>query len=298
MKAKQAHPENPGVYYQMGEYFVTQKKYDDGIREFEQALRKNGDSFQVLSAIISADVAQGKPERAIARLAQILKKQPGHPFAHELLAEVYIAGKRYSDAESELLAAIKANPEWSVPYRNLANLYLVRGDIAKAEAIYAKGLQAMPENADLLLHLARSYEATRDLRKAAITYEKLLQKYPSSETAANNLALILADRKGDNDSLERARALVQRFKSSPQPVFRDTLGWVYYRSGETDKAVIILEEVVKQAPTVPIYRYHLGMAYYLQGNMVAARTNLTKAVEAKKDFSGLGEARATLKLIP
>ena len=297
MKVKEAHPENPIGYYRLGEYFLMQKKYDDAIREFEQAMKKGGEGFQVLSAIIGAYNTQGKPERAISRLKSILEEKPSHPFAHELLAEVYITKKQYPDAEKELLEAVKADPKWNVPYRNLANLYLVRGEFPKAEEIYKRGLQAMPEDAELLLHLAQSYEATRDAYKAIITYEQLLQKYPSFEMAANNLASLLADRKGDASSLKRAKALAQHFETSPQPAFRDTLGWVYYKSGETDKAVTMLKEVVKQAPAIPIFRYHLGMAYLKQGNVVEAKANLAKAVEAKQDFPGLDEAQAAMKRI-
>lgn len=78
----------------------------------------------------------------------------------------------------------------------------------------------------------------------------------------------------------------------------DTLGWVYYKTGEMDKAVDLLKKAVKQAPNAPIFRYHLGMAYYKQGNLSEAKIQLTKAMESKNDFTGKDEARATLQKIP
>jgi Tfp pilus assembly protein PilF len=91
---------------------------------------------------------------------------------------------------------------------------------------------------------------------------------------------------------------VERFESSPQPAFRDTLGWVYYKTGETDKAVSILKDVVKQAPNVSVFRYHLGMAYHKQGNLTDAKIQLAKALEGKNDFIGKDEARTVLQQIP
>jgi tetratricopeptide (TPR) repeat protein len=277
---------------------MAQKKYDNAIQEFEQALKKSTDTLQPLSSIISANLAQKKPERAVERLAGILKETPNHPFAHELLAEVYIIKKQYPDAEKELREAIKANPKWNTPYRNLANLYLVRGNFPAAEEVYQQGLQAIPDDGQLLLHLAETYERTRDFTKAIATYDRILQKNPSFEIATNNLASLLTDQKGDADSLNRAKALAQRFELSPQPAFRDTLGWVYYKSGETDKAVALLEGVVKQAPAISIFQYHLGMAYHKKGNATAAKTHLTKALEGKANFGGADEARAVLKQLP
>jgi tetratricopeptide (TPR) repeat protein len=78
----------------------------------------------------------------------------------------------------------------------------------------------------------------------------------------------------------------------------DTLGWVYYKLGEPDKAVALLEKVVNAAPAVPVFRYHLGMVYYAKGDLKSARIHLVKAVEGKGEYSGLEQARTTLKQIP
>ena len=74
----------------------------------------------------------------------------------------------------------------------------------------------------------------------------------------------------------------------------DTLGWVYYKSGETDKAVTLLVKVVDKAPKVPIFEYHLGMAYHKAGNSKSAKIHLAAAVEANADFPGIDDARKTL----
>lgn len=296
---KEKHPGLPVGYYHMGRYHASQKRYDEAVREFELALGKSGakDSFQVLSSIASVRIAQGKPDLALGRMQELLKTEQNHPFAHELMAEVYITKKQYDEAEKSLHAAIKNNPKWNVPYRNLANLYMVRGDTRAAAEIYQKGLEAIPDDAQLLFHIAEMYERTRDFDKAVVTYERMLTKDPESNLARNNLASLLTDQKSDAASLKRARELVLGFETQSQPAFRDTLGWVHHKSGETDKAIEILKEVVKQAPNVPIFRYHLGMAYHKQGNMAEAKVHLAKAVDVKDEYPGLVEARETLKKI-
>jgi len=295
---KEAHPDKPVGYYQMGRYYQGQKRFDQAIGEFEQALTKSGDELQTLSAIINARLAQGKPDKAMARLRDVLKTQPDHLFVHELIAEVHITQKQYGDAEKELREAIRVNPKWNAPYRNLANLYLMRGDFSAAEETYRQGLQAIPEDMQLLLNLAEAYERTKSFDKAMNAYERILQKDPDMDIAINNLASLLTDYKGDSGSLKRAKELAARFESSQQPSFRDTLAWIYFKTGEIDRAIALSESTVKQAPDTRVFSYHLGMAYYKKGDMPSARIYLTKALEGKGTFLGADEARATLKQIP
>jgi tetratricopeptide (TPR) repeat protein len=299
LKLKENYPEDARGYYLLGQFYLAQKKFDAAIHEYNTALKKSKTNpLQPLVGIVKAHVGQGKPELAISRLAGLTKETPNHPYAHELLAQLYFSRKQYPEAEKESREAIKANPGWNVPYMSLANLYSSRNDLLAAEETIQQGLRAIPEDAELLFYAAQFYEKTRNLENAVAMYERILQKYRNSDIAANNLASLLTDQLGDAESLKKARMLAERFASSPQPVFRDTLGWVYFKTGETDKAVSILKDVVKQAPNVSIFRYHLGMAYHKQGNLTDAKAQLAKALEGKNDFAGKDEARAVFQKIP
>lgn len=296
-KIKKIYPDNPLGYYRMGQVYQSQKKYDLALREFESAFRLSHNGAEPMAGIVNVYMAQGKPGQAISFLSQNIKESPDNIVAHKILAEVYQSQKRYADAENELRRAIEINPKWNVPYSVLAGIFAERGDALNAIKICEQGLQVIPDDPQLSLLLAKSHEDNRDYNKAMAVYEAVLKKNPSNLVAANNLASLLADRKGDIGSLKRAKELALQFESSSQPAFRDTLGWVYYKSGETDKAVPLLEGVVKQAPNIPVFKYHLGMAYHKQGNIAEARKQLIVATQSKKDFPGLDEARDTLKKI-
>ncbi len=295
-KITTAYPDNAAGYYQLGQLYVFQKKYDSAIHEFELALAKSNNNLIPLTAIVQANLVQHKPEKAIARLNDILKGSPNDPVAREMLGEVFFFQKKYDDAEQYMRKAIEANPQWNEPYISLANIFLVKGDLAAASQEYQQGLKAIPNDESLLMHLGQSYEMAHDYDKAIATYEQVLTKNSANDVAANNLASLLAD-KADAQSLKRARELAVRFQSSPHPAFVDTLGWVYYKSGDADKALTLFEKVVNQAPAVPIFRYHLGMAYYKKGNLQAAKIQLAKSVAGKGTYPGVEEARATLKQI-
>ena len=96
-------------------------------------------------------------------------------------------------------------------------------------------------------------------------------------------------------SLARAKELASKLVKTDQPPLLDTRGWVHYRVGEYDKAVEVLTNVVKKAPDVAVFNYHLGMAYLKQGNGEAAKKYLSKAVDEKSAFAGVEEARQVLE---
>ena len=87
-KIKKTHPDNAIGYYALGQLYLSQKKYDSAIHELEQAMAKSKDISMPLMSIVSANLSQGKPDRAIARLNGVLKEFPKHALAHELLGEV------------------------------------------------------------------------------------------------------------------------------------------------------------------------------------------------------------------
>jgi Flp pilus assembly protein TadD len=88
--------------------------------------------------------------------------------------------------------------------------------------------------------------------------------------------------------------LVKLLRSSTQPAFLDTVGWVEYKLGEASQAVLFLEKAVEGAPDAALMHYHLGLAYLASGNKVGAREHLGKAVDGNQNFKGLEHAKKEL----
>jgi Flp pilus assembly protein TadD len=149
---------------------------------------------------------------------------------------------------------------------------------------------AIPGNREIGQLLAQLYMQTRQTDKAVAQYESLIKANPRDDMAANNLAMLLTA-KADPASLDRASQLAERFESSTQPAFLDTIGWVHYLKGDYDKALPLLQKAVDLAPKAPELQYHLGMALYKTGQVDQAKRYLKQALEAKVEFPGLDEAR-------
>jgi tetratricopeptide (TPR) repeat protein len=137
------------------------------------------------------------------------------------------------------------------------------------------------------------YEKLQKYDKAKENYEAALKINPKFAPAANNLAWQLADRGGNIDV---ALSLAQTAKEGnpSDPSISDTLGWIYYKKNAYLKAIGLLKESLENLGETPVIHYHLGMAYYKNGEKDLAKKELNKALQLSKDFPGSEEAKKTL----
>lgn len=148
----------------------------------------------------------------------------------------------------------------------------------------------------MLLASAHYEHGQIDLAMAA--YETTLRLNPRNVLAANNLAVLLVDHKGDASSLQRAFALSRDFdKEAPHPLFIDTLGWVRFKMGQQEEAIRLMKDAVAKSPNISVLNYHLGMAFFQSGKRAEARTYLSKALKNSDSFEGRREAEQALAQI-
>ena len=112
--------------------------------------------------------------------------------------------------------------------------------------------------------------------------------------AANNIASLLVEAKGDKASLERALDLTTSCESTSTHSLLDTRGRIYFKLGQNDQALPLFERAAASSPQAPLFQYHLGMSYYQRGDAQSAKTHLQRALDAKANFAGIEEAKGIL----
>ncbi len=292
-----AHPQTGIGQLALGDLKLRTKQYDAALAAYEAALDQSNDKLRALSGIVNTHLAAGQADKARVRIDTALKQSPDQPALHHMLAEYHMAQRELDPAVAELRRVIALQPKWNVPYQTLAKVELARGNAKAAQAVVADGLKQLPDDADLLYLRGTVQEAAGDHEAAIQSYEALLEKHPGHVLATNNLAALLSDFRTDKASLERARDLALPFAGGKQPAALDTLGWAYYRLGEYDKALPLLQQAVELAPDFAQIRFHLGMAYYKTGDREAAKKELGKIFSdpKKANFPAADEGRAALK---
>lgn len=295
-RIKKAFPDRPQGYYLAGLVYQAQKRFDESISEFNQALEQSPDAAEPLTQLIKSYLAVQSTSEAVKRLDEVIAAKPENFLALNLKGEVLLIDKQYEPAIVAFRKAIAVNPAWITPYRSLSKLYVERKDLDSAIEVLQEGKQATKRSPLIGFDLATLLERRGDHDAAINEYESLLNDRPEFALAMNNLAMLLVDKKADQPgSLDRALSLAEQLKANENPAFLDTIGWVHYRRGEAEQAIPYLEKAVAGAPDQPVLHYHLGMAYYQQGATDSARENLQKAVDGKVSYQGIDDANATLK---
>jgi tetratricopeptide (TPR) repeat protein len=282
-----------------GRVHQARKHWDQARAAYERAIAAAPDAPEPLLAVVQVDLASGKPDQAEARLRRLIAARPDHPYAHGILGSVLLAQRDQDAAEREFREASRIKAEWLAPWIDLASLKVAQKKPSEAVSVLEAGLKTHPRSEQLRLLLAGALsDDDRTTDQAIAEYDTILQQNPKSVVAANNLAVLLADRKGDPKSLARALALTKDFeRTAPNPLFLDTLGWVYVKLGQANDAVRLLKPVADKAPEEPVVNYHLGMAYHRAGDMGQAKIYLAKALETGRPFSGADETRTILAQI-
>jgi tetratricopeptide (TPR) repeat protein len=294
-KIQQLQPDGARAYYLKGGLLQRQGDTAAALEQYEIAAQKAPESAEVLSALVNLEIGQGRADRAEQRLLATLEKMPQHRTANGLLGAVYLSKQDFAAAERAFERQLEISPETPTTYRRLAQARAAQDNLGGALAAFEQGLTVLPGNAQLMLGLAAVHERQRDYEAAISVYEKLLEQQRDNAIAINNLASLLSDHRSDTASLDKAADLAVRLEKTEQPAFLDTAGWVYYRKGDYAKAVEILKAAVERSPEVPVFQYHLGMAYLGLGDKALASEHLTKATDGEYSYYGIEEARAALK---
>ena len=203
----------------------------------------------------------GKPDRAIAVLRALVKRQPENFRAWIVLGDMLRGQKRWTQAEEAYTRAIRL---------------VERQGMRRWQLYYNRGI--VRERA------GKWKLAEKDLRTA-------LKLDPNQPSVLNYLGYSLIDR---GERLQEGLRLVRRaLQLSPLDAYIiDSLGWAYFRLGRYQDAVRELERAVyhlddaaaaNPRPDDPVINDHLGDAYWMVGRRLEARYQWRHALDNDPD---------------
>jgi tetratricopeptide (TPR) repeat protein len=260
----------------------------------EQALKTNPSADAVAATLAQAYVRTKKPAKAIALAEERIAKNPKDAFAFNLLGEIQLSQRNFEKARESFLKSIEIQPLWPAPHNNLAVLFLMQGKKDEAISGLETAIKANPDNLAAYLSIAQIYVQGKEYKKAIETYERVLARKPDLWVAENDLAFIMAESGGN---LEKALTMAQKALTQrpEEPSVLDTVGWIYFKKGDTVKAIEYLELARAKTADSPVINYHLGMAYAKTGRTAQAKEYLKKAIAANRGFPGKEDAERALK---
>ncbi len=247
---------DPMLQIMLGQSYAAEKKYQPAMQIFSQV---KGDKPAFQARLLSAEVLldQKKPAQAMALLNQTTTSSNSQEI--QLILEKDQLFRKLKDWQSTKKMLDKAIAQHPKDNRLL----------------YARGLAAAE------LHLVDLVE--RDMRL-------LIRREPNNAQAYNSLGYTLADQ---TDRYTEALELLKKANTLlPQdPFVLDSLGWLYFRMGQSGKAAEFLQQALtlRQDPEISA---HLGEVLWSIGQQGKARDVWQKAYRQASDNSVLN---ATIK---
>ena len=281
-------------HYKLAQLYMGQKKYEDAIAEFRIVLNSQPTSSEVLAGLVNSHLALKQEKEAEKVLDDALADNKDNPALLTMRAEFYRNKKQFADAERLYKRVIELKPKVELGYKNLATVYLIQKQLDDALAVYQQGLLAIPESTAFYMQLAIINTFKDDTVEAIDAYEKLLLKTPDNLLAVNNLAALLIE-SSDQKQVEKALTIIAPLKDSQYTPLLDTYGWVNYKNGNTDEALVVLESVIQKQDAIPEMHYHLGMVYIEKGRVEEAKLELELAVAEDAKYKAKDTAKAELE---
>ena len=278
-------PDQPEILLSLGVLALQQEKSDEARRYFQQNLEIAPKSNEAAYYMGRIEEIEGNNEAA----ADWYKRVDSGDLQYEAqlrIARLLATGGSLAEARDALKTLRIRFPKHSVElYLMEAEMIKEHGDPNESMAVYDQGLTAHPDDLDLLyaraLHSAtigRVDILERDL-------ESVLAKDPDHADALNALGYTLADQTERYDEALRyiERALVLKPES---PAILDSMGWVQFRLGNTERALEYLKRAIDLMYDSEITA-HLGEVLWTLGDRDEARKVWDEALEKDPENSYL-----------
>ncbi len=147
-EALRLDPEYIEVHNNLAVTFEKLGRIEEAIEGLQHALRLNPNYVEALSNLGSIYAKSQKYEDAIRELQKASGINPDYAFAHNSLGIVYAEQKKYEEAIEEFKAAIRLAPEHAPSHCNLGEMYLEQGKNDEALKEFQKALELEPEFAE------------------------------------------------------------------------------------------------------------------------------------------------------
>ena len=277
------------------ELYMETKQYNEALWALEGMLQtapENSDLHYL------AGIALDGMERNDEALKHLVKVRPDSKFYNNAVVHIALL---YHD-QGKMDRAIGVVQDALVHEPNNSDYYLYLGSFFEELERYdealkflREGLRRDDQNARLHFRLGVVYDKMGNRQDSISAIKAVLHLTPNDAEALNYLGYTYADM-GIN--LDEAETLIQTaLKIKPGDGYiTDSLGWVYFKRGQYNQALIWLNKAVQLIPEDPVILEHLGDVYRQMDSREKALSFYQRSLEKKdKDRRALEEKIRTLQ---
>ena len=322
----QRFPDDTRLRLMLARTLVSEGNFADARTQYAKLARDNPNEPDLQLSLGLIELELGEASDAVIHLQNTLQLAPGNNTARYHLGNAYLAADRPDDAlltwqsidsgtelltsrvqmsrlllEQDRIAALQAQLQQDRDQHPQHGLALFQIEIEALLPNHPElaiqqantALQAYPNDSNLLYSRAMLHEMLGNPRGLEEDLGAIIAREPDNAMALNALGYTLADR---NQRLDEALVLIKRAAAldPSDPAIQDSLGWVYYRLGDLDRAEALLRDAYAAYPDQEVAA-HLGEVLWRQGKEREARRVWREALEHSPDSQLIPATRDRLE---
>ena len=287
---------------QAARHAFQSRKFKESAELYELVTEKDPKNKFAWNNLGRAYLALKLDDKAVAAFKKALAVNAYDPWAWNNLGRAYEQQQRYGDAILAYQKQVEINPLDQWAHANLGILFLRLRRNTEAVSELERAVEISPDNAGVKIDLGKAYLRTDRSDKAMGLFEKALQK-SSGPSTWNGVAYSLAENNQHLDkALEYAKSAVSttetRLRNLPPEkveqaglqlsanlaAYWDTLGWVYFQQGDTERAERYIAAAWKHSEFGEV-GYHLGKIYEKKGDKQKAIEMYAAAAAANAEVT-------------
>jgi tetratricopeptide (TPR) repeat protein len=262
----------------IGLMFLEDSLWPQASAEFAGVLRRDPGNTRAKYLLAVTQAETGKVPLALENLGGIPYQSDEYVDAVLYLAALLSKENRRPEALAALAQARRSHP--GSPMLVVATGRIMEEDdrVAEALAIYREAVKLFPDSAELQFSLGAAEDRMGRRRECLAAMTRAVALDPEFSEALNYLAYTWAE---EDRNLKEALTLALKANTlkPDNGYYLDTLGWVYYRMKDYEKALPLLERAVQLSGEDPVIIEHLGDVLKLVGRDGEARRAYATAIE-------------------
>ncbi|HKQ72467.1 MAG TPA: tetratricopeptide repeat protein [Blastocatellia bacterium] len=289
-EALKTRPNEPAALNLLGTIRAMQGKLNDAEALFARAIRIEPRMVGARMNLARLYLLSSMPEKAVEKLKETLRLEPGNVEANYRLAWVLLSLGRIDECISIAETARQSLRPSAPLLAVLGDAYLKKGALDKAEASYGAALDADGGNADALLGLAMVALARSDNKAATIHLNNVRNLIVDSPELLYKFAGIAIDLQLTEGALQALKRAIELRPAEPSYYFLS--GVARLEKPDLDEAENAFRQVLNLRPDHAEGQLYLGYILLKQKRLTEARERLEMSLQkqagAPEPFHHLG----------
>lgn len=284
-------PDNADLFHERAQLNLQRNDVANAMLDMEQVLKRDTTVPAYFLTLADVHLAATKPGRSRAALEKCLSLDPKNKLAYEKLAELYFIAQQYKESIANLDQVLKLDITNPKAYFMKGMCFRDMGDTSRAISSFQTAVEQKPDYYEAELQLAILFHTQKN-PLALQYYNAALRMNPKGKDAFYNRGLWYQDVEGNDDQA------IQDYTSAVtiDPSFAAAhfaLGFLHYQNLKVyDQAIRHYNDAIKVQPGWAEAYYNRGLCYEALGNISAAGSDYTKALEIYPDYSAARDGKA------